>query len=87
MIIEESVIIEIWQAFSTLSDAQDMLEIVIDTGHPDAADDRINHAKAHLKVLIDKTMAEDPDGFLRAVMTSMTCTLTEGGEEGHRVKP
>ena len=77
---EREVIVEIWQAFCTLSDAQEMLP-----SDAHLANGRINHAKRHLQGLINKTMAEDPDGFRNAVMSSMACTLKEGGDDGHRV--
>jgi hypothetical protein len=71
MNIEE--VTEVWQAFSTLSDAQEL--IGVERG--EKASDRINHAKRHLMAVLDK--AEDEGILRRVVFEKKTCTLEEGG--------
>lgn len=41
---------EVWLAFSTLSDAQ---ELLMTFGDADKANDTINHAKRHIKAIFD----------------------------------
>lgn len=68
------IMLEVWQAYSTLSDAQDLLDTDVE-----AARGRIEHAKAHLQVLIDKTEAESPEILRSAVMAAFRCSLEDGG--------
>ncbi len=72
----EETVREVWQAFSTLSDAQ---ELISEEG--ERASDRINHAKRHLMVVLDAAKAEDEPAFRDAVFSMTTCTLEEEG--GH----
>ncbi len=67
----EEIVKEVWHAFSTLSDAQ---ELIGEEG--ERASDRINHAKRHLLVVLDGA------GISRqTIVEFVTCTLE--GEEGH----
>ena len=62
----------IFEAFSTLSDAQDL----ITAQSPNMAIERINHAKAHLSAVSDA----DPETWRRALLSgSIACSLDEGG--------
>ena len=67
----------IFEAFSSLSDAQDLA----DAGCKEMANDRINHAKLHLQAIIDA----DPEAWREAMRTApITCSLAEGADEdGH----
>jgi hypothetical protein len=69
-----TIIGEVWQAFSSLSDAQ---ELLAGTGaHGTAANERINHAKRHLQGFLEWVEQNHPDAFVRAVST-LNCTLEE----------
>lgn len=68
----------IFEAFSSLSDAQDVLE----PGRPllvndlVAAQERINHAKLHL----DAIAQSDPETWAQAMASlRLTCSLEQGG--------
>ena len=62
----------IFQAFSALSDAQELLAL-----DQSRANDRINHAKRHLLVIIQA----DEKGYAEAMVDlPLTCTLPAGKE-------
>lgn len=80
---------EIWQAISILSDAQELIAIGVRhhrMDQPDtdrvtwvSAQDRINHAKRHLIVILDAARRDDESAFKEAIFTMpWTCSL-----EGH----
>ena len=83
---DAKIIGEVWQAFSTLSDAQEFLGDESFT-HLDlparmaAANDRVNHAKRHLQGFIDWAQGKHREAFRDALATSITCTLE--GVESH----
>ena len=58
---------ELWQAFTTLSDAQELLELDIDRAH-----EEINHAKRHLHEVFGKLRDEEQ---ARAMRDTWLCTL------------
>jgi hypothetical protein len=66
---------QIFQAFSALSDAQELIA----TNRLHGANEQVNHAKLHLAEIIKG----DELGFARATMDlPTTCTLSqEGGEQ------
>ena len=65
---------QIFQAFSALSDAQELLAANRLTG----ANDLVNHAKRHLLVIIQA----DEAGYAEAMRDlPLRCTLPEGEEE------
>lgn len=59
---------EVWLAFTTLSDAQTLLQEFND---PDRANDEINHAKIHLGQIMESWTAKDRVD----AMTGLTCTV------------
>ena len=64
---------QIFQAFSALSDAQEMLGRVV--GDWQGVHSQINHAKRHLLVIIQA----DEEGYTKAMVDlPITCTLPEG---------
>ena len=81
-----TIIGEVWQAYSSLSDAQECLaaENIVPVGNTNrtihldgcmaAADDRINHAKRHLQGFLEWAEQNHQDAFVRAV-TTIACTL------------
>mgnify|MGYP001591218271 FL=1 len=65
---------QIFQAFSALSDAQELVAANSLRG----ANDQVNHAKRHLLVIIQA----DEAGYAEAMRDlPLTCTLPEGEEE------
>lgn len=73
-----AIVSEAWQAMSILSDAQEVLEAQRTTSHRiNAADDHINHAKAHLQQLFDLARTEDRDAFFKGTLIG-PCTLQHG---------
>ena len=61
---------EVWLAFTTLSDAQTLLQEFND---PNRANDEINHAKIHLSEIMESWTYED-----RAdAMTGLSCTVDD----------
>ena len=68
-------VIEVWQAFSVLSDVQEL--IGIEQG--ESASDRINHAKQHLMAVLDAARLDDEPVYRAAIFSITTCTLEEGG--------
>lgn len=84
---DPKIIAEVWQAFSTLSDAQEFLTMEFaHSSRMDAANDRINHAKRHLQGFIEWAEQNHGDAFVEAIQSSITCTLegveTHDGGEG-----
>ena len=73
---DQSTIRHIWEAFSSLSDAQDHLA----TSDTKGATDRINHAKEHLVVVLHKAPEEER---LEAIMAALEgCSLPKEGQHG-----
>ncbi len=68
---------EVWQAFSTLSDAQELIGM----GEGEGANEQVNHAKRHLMVVLDAAREADEQAFFR-IMTTLDCTLGETPEHG-----
>ena len=64
---------QIWQAFSALSDAQELLGRVVGEWQP--VNDQINHAKRHLLAVIKA----DEHGYVQAIRDlPWTCDLPQG---------
>ena len=55
----------VWEAFSTLSDAQELISMGLDV----SANDMINHAKRHLSKVFDQDQT-----LLQEVMLNMSVT-------------
>ena len=63
----------VFEAFSSLSDAQELLA----ADEQVSANERIDHAKLHL----DAVLQSDLDTFRQAMFSGhLTCSLAEGGE-------
>lgn len=71
----EGTVREVWQAFSILSDAQEL--IGVEEG--ERASDHINHAKRHLMVVLEAARVGDEPAYRAAIFSITTCTLEEGG--------
>ena len=65
---------EVWLAFTTLSDAQTLLQEFNDI---DRANDEINHAKIHLGKLMDSWSTQERTD----AMTGLTCTVQDEYKE------
>ena len=66
--IDQTMAGHLWQAFTTLSDAQEL----IDQGNPSRASEEINHAKRHLHEVFG-TLSDDEQR--RAMLDTWLCTL------------
>ena len=64
----DGVLKEVWQAFTTLSDAQALIEL----NNPTKANDEINHAKIHLNEIMSKWSDDDR----RDAMHQLECTAS-----------
>jgi hypothetical protein len=82
--VDPKIIAQVWQAFSTLSDAQDLLGQAGTTapsagweGQPllGASNERINHAKRHLQHFIQWAQENHQEAFMQAIQSSITCSL------------
>jgi hypothetical protein len=64
----DGILKEVWQAFTTLSDAQALIEM----NHLTKANDEINHAKIHLNEVMSKWSDDDR----RDAMHQLECTAS-----------
>ena len=70
---------EVWTAFSTLSDAQFLLQ---EFGDAEKANDEINHAKIHLSEIMNSwTHAEKGDAMFPTSGSMLKCTVSEKFQE------
>jgi len=66
--IDQTMAGHLWQAFTTLSDAQELISL----GDPSRANEEINHAKRHLHEVFS-TLSDDEQR--RAMLDTWLCTL------------
>ncbi len=67
-----------WQAFSTLSDAQEL-------AGQGPATDMINHAKRHLLEVLESAKADDGDGYRELITATMA--VCPFGDDPHTREP
>ena len=67
---------ELWQAFTTLSDAQELISL----GDSSRANEEINHAKRHFSEVFN-TLTDDEKR--KAMMDTWTCTLNLEGAKSN----
>tara|TARA_Y100000401_G_C8321405_1_gene225486 strand:+ start:20 stop:265 length:246 start_codon:yes stop_codon:yes gene_type:complete len=70
---QDGILKEVWLAFTTLSDAQALIEL----NNPTKANDEINHAKIHLNEIMSKWSDDDR----RDAMSQLECTVAEKFQE------
>lgn len=66
--IDQTMAGHLWQAFTTLSDAQELIAL----GDSDRANDEINHAKRHLHEVFSKLRDDEQR---QAMIDTWLCTL------------
>ena len=71
IVMTQEIVGEIWQAFTTLSDAQDLL---MEFGDSKRSHEEMNHAKRHLHQVLTAL----PDEVRRDAMLVMNCSLKTG---------